>query len=846
MQAPPKTTRAAARAAGGSRPSGADAAPGGSSRSRAEGSGPSQPGANAPAQDPGPGTATTQGPSFLGEIEIVIPGRVLLLQECGQEDGKPGPLPPPRRLEAQAMRWAYVLRSRERWLGKIGASQEHEDDAVRTMRDFGIDDAALQLIAAASRVVVRMPYRAEGVGWAGRVFPWEYVIAAATRRQRRVKSRHLTVMRELRPAQTEHPTWQPSGGEPTLLFVQSAPGGLRQQWDFSGELARLQRTLAGIRVEVLTDPTWEQLHDRVRDLRPDLVHLSGFDNLQGLKALRDLVPDRELVESDVGLRAPGDSPAGELEVEELGKLLADERKVQDGMLLAGSETGVAVVGAQRLAEALKASGKHCAYCVGVSMENSAARTAALIVGERAALAAVGFQDAIENALVDYFFELFYTQLSAPAAHAPLPAWDAPLAFEQAWLRARMEPNATRATGITLWAGAPLMPERARAAVAAEVRAGDVPPRVICQPESELNYAVLHNSGVLFRQFVVERGNARETDWLDVDVELHLGAEPARFSRRFRADKSRFDLTSEVHLPLTASLMRSLQEAVNSTLVIQLSHNGGPLERESHRLRLLPVDQWRDNDRDGQWLPSFVLPRDPAVGRAVEQAQRYVRVLRDDPAAGFEGYQAAPTTEEEQLREVDLQVQAIWATLVHEWQLGYINPPPSYSSNLDSQRLRTPSTVLGGRSGTCIDLALLFAACLELVDIYPVIFLLQGHALPGYWRHCNFRDDYRALRTGTGGAAAHGVDTDPNSSGTRQVHSWQALGRAAFREVRQLIRARQLVPIETVRLTEYCGFVEAIESGVAALSEAGDFHSILDVVTARQDGITPLPIVGGQP
>lgn len=832
MQAPAKTVRAQATVDNTRRPRRDDAPTGGADRPGPAAPPSIQPEANAPAQDRGAGTATTRGPSFLGEIEIVVPGQVHRLQECGREDGKAGPLPPPRRLEAQAMRWSYVLRTRERWLGKSGASQEHEDDAVRTLLDFGIDDAALQHIAAASRVVVRMPYRAEGEGWAGRVFPWEYVIAAATRRHRRAQGHHLTVMRELQPAHADRPPWEPSGSERTLLFVQCAPGGLRQQWDFSGELARLRRALAGIRVEVLTDPTWEQLHDRVRDLRPDLVHLSGFDNLQGLKALRDLVSDREPVESDMGPLA-------------LGDLLADERQVQDGMMLAGRETGVAVVGAQRLAEALNASGSHCAYFVGVSMENSAARTAALIVGERAALAAVGFQDAIENALVDYFFELYYTQLSAPRPHAPLPAWDAPLAFEQAWLRARMEPNATRATGIAFWAGAPLMPERVGPAVAAEVRAADVPPRMVCQPESELNYAVLHNNGVLFRQFVVERGNAREGDWLDVDVELHVGAEPARFSRRFRAEKSRFDLTSDVHMPLTASLMRSLQEAVNSTLIVQLSHNGGPLERESHRLRLLPVDQWRDNDKDGQWLPSFVLPRDPAVGRAIEQAQRYVRVLRDDPAAGFEGYQAAPTAEEDQLREVDLQVQAIWATLVHEWQLGYINPPPTYSSNLDSQRLRTPSTVLGGRSGTCIDLALLFAACLELVDIYPVIFLLQGHALPGYWRHCNFREDYRALRAGAGGTAAQVADTDPNSSGTRQVYSWQAVGRSAFREVRQLIRARQLVPIETVRLTEHCGFVEAIESGVAALSEPGDFHSMLDIVTARQDRITPLPIVGGE-
>lgn len=783
-------------------------------------------------QRPAAAAVRADAGSSLAQIEVLIPGQVFGLLECGGPGGAPGPLPAARRLEAQAMRWSYVLRTRERWLGKGGASLAHEEDAAATLREFGLSDAALEAIAKARRVVIRMPYRGETQGWAGRVFPWEYVIASATRRQRRARNHHFTVMRELRPVRPNPRVEPPAGTPRTLLYVQSAPCGLRQLWDFSGEHERLSRALAGIKVELLADPTWEQLRNRVRDLKPDLIHVSGLDNLQGLKALRDVVSDREAVESEIGPMT-------------LADLLADERGVQDGMLLAGVETSAAIVSAQQLAEALSGSGAHCAYFVGVSLENSAARTAALIVGERAALAAVGFQDAVENALVDFFFELVYTQLSAPAAQAVLPEWNAPLAFEQAWLRAREEPNATRATGIALWAGEPLpLAEKERAAVAAEVRAEDVPPRVVCQPESELNYAVLHNNGVLFRQLVVERGNARDGDWLDVDVELHVGAEPARFSRRFRADKSRFDLTSEVHLPLTASLMRSLQEAVNSTLVVQLSHNGQPLERETHRLRLLPVDQWRDNDKDGQWLPSFVLPRDPAVARAVEQAQRYVRVLRDNPAAGFEGYQAAASAEQEQLGEVDLQVQAIWATLVHEWQLGYINPPPTYSSNLDSQRLRTPSVVLGGRCGTCIDLALLFAACLELVDIYPVIFLLNGHALPGYWRHHSFRDDYQALRSSASAVAPPAAEADPHSSGTRQVHSWQALGRSAFREVRQLIRARQLVPIETVRLTEHCGFTEAIESGVEALSQISDFHSVLDIVTARQDGITPLPIVGG--
>ncbi len=754
----------------------------------------------------------------LARISLVIPGRSIAL------GGKPEDGVAVCRLDTEAVRWTYVLRARERWLGSGDASTGREEQATRTLKGFGLRDADLVALARAPRVVVRMPYVSEREGWQGRIFPWEYLLAKATRRYRNVDSHHFTVMREVVPQAPAR--WRKSG-QPSLLYVHSAPGGLRQVWDFSAEMKRLRRALGGIQLIELKDPSWQQLHDVVMQRKPDLIHLSGFDNLAGLKALRDLVPDGEPVEAEFGPMR-------------LDDILAKQASVPDGMLLAGETSGAAVIGAQRLAEALNAGGEHCAYFVAVSIDNSAARTAALIAAERAALSAVGFQDAVENQLADFFFELVYGQLDQPV-------WNLPLAFESAWLRARKEPNATRATGVTLWMGAPLNEAaftRGEPA-AAELRDVDTPPRLLAVPEVELNYSVLHNNGRLFRQIVVERGSAKPDDWLSVDVELQLGPEQASYRKRFAAGATRFDLTSEVHVPLTAALMRSLQEAVNSTLMVQLSHNDKVLTRDSHRLRLLPVDQWRDNEKDGQWLPSFVLPRDPAVVGAVELAQRYVRILRDNPAAGFEGYQAAPTTEEEQLREVDLQVQAIWSALLHEWQLGYINPPPSYSSKLDSQRLRTPSAILGARSGTCIDLALLFAACLELIDVYPVIFLLNGHALPGYWRHDSFQADYLAV-SGEGAQGAIAGAADLNSSASLQRFAWQAMGNAPYREVRQLIRARRLVPIETVRLTEHCGFVEAVESGIDALSEADDFHSVLDIVTARMNGITPLPIVGERP
>jgi hypothetical protein len=61
------------------------------------------------------------------------------------------------------------------------------------------------------------------------------------------------------------------------------------------------------------------------------------------------------------------------------------------------------------------------------------------------------------------------------------------------------------------------------------------------------------------------------------------------------------------------------------------------------------------------------------------------------------------------------------------QPAYINPPPTFTEK--SQRLRTPSDIVMGKRGTCIDLTLLLAACLEYAEIYPVLFLLKDHAFP---------------------------------------------------------------------------------------------------------------------
>jgi hypothetical protein len=93
------------------------------------------------------------------------------------------------------MRWSYVLRARERWLGKDDAIKSHERDATELLLSLGLEEDDLALIARADRVVMRMPYRSQEEGWAASVMPWEYLISTATRRHRRASGNSFTVMR---------------------------------------------------------------------------------------------------------------------------------------------------------------------------------------------------------------------------------------------------------------------------------------------------------------------------------------------------------------------------------------------------------------------------------------------------------------------------------------------------------------------------------------------------------------------------------------------------------------------------------------------------------------------------
>jgi hypothetical protein len=572
------------------------------------------------------------------------------------------------------------------------------------------------------------------------------------------------------------------------------------------------------------------------------VHFAGFDTHQGLALLQRYAASE--------YRAWRGDDAD-------GHLASAERQPVDGVLLQDEQGRPALVSAEEFAEALRPSpGSPPVSLLCFNVYNSGPRVAALSVAIGRVRAAVGFQDEVDDEMSEEFFASFYGRWRAGA--------DAHSAVRDSWELMRAHPARLQGTGLVLWTDyAPPTPPAGTQLADGPARRGGTHAqpspvrRRLTGPESgknasdylevevspleDVNYSLLHNRRSLFRTFRLKKLRPEVIlEGVTVTVELHAGGDTFPCKTRVDLIDRSVSLTDEVHVPLTSKLSRSLRERVRTSLFVEVSWGErGVVYRRTHSVILLPIDEWLDDDHSRSLLPSFVLPTEPAVKRVVAAARKYLQALADDVSAGFDGYQGdnAPGAAYRGER-VDQQVRAIWTALSSDFDLSYINPPPTYA--LQSQRLRTPSEVLEATHGTCLDLALLLAACLEYVDIYPVLVLLRGHAFPGYWRTLEAHERFRRVRVPPRHRDPDAASVERIGAAALQSEAWH-LQRDRFDEVGGFIDGSDLVPLETVELTSRSGFWHAVAEGERNLRSRGEFDSLLDVKLARDARVTPLPI-----
>lgn len=691
-------------------------------------------------------------------------------------------------------------------------------------------------------IEVQICYRKEDVDWTYRVIPWEFVISSVIKGIRPYEkndAQRVPIVRHIVREDAKFPKLTRRPQDWRVMVVLSAPGFVSRIYQLDSEvdvvldngLNRGRADTARVqKVCYLWNPTFAHLEAQIAEFKPDIVHFAGCDTHQALA-----VPDS-------GEFSEHESQAMRIQLGQVLKdtpqdLIDDVSLNRDGYCLLHSDathmqgigSGIECVPYTRL-PALFARHRPALACW--NLYHSGNRTAALAVAEGGAGASIGFQDFVADEVAEEYFEEFYAALAqtrgqVTEAHA--------LALNAVW---RLK-GSVRGAGIVLWTGYSTLDQIDAAAVRRIAKSADTELEpvdankggidFVVEVPDGLNYARLHQNQSPFEQFRVCVRKPYRINGVDVEVRLNGEDRDLVWRKRLDLMAPFVDLAPEISFPLTATIARSCRESVMTTVHVKVACGEDVLFSRTYKTRILPPDQWNFALHSAHSLSSFVFPRDPSVERLILASQKNMRVLRDDALAGFEGYQA------ETADEVDLQVQAIWATLLHDYRLGYINPPPVYSRAADSQRLRTPSMVLEGGWGTCIDLTLLMAAAMELIDVYPVIVVLKAHAFVGYWRSPESRHAFLQV----------------NDAGwIRRDNNWDFVPRkpvngmfmtSSLHEVRHYADANDLVLLETTYLTTLDSFAAAIEAGRAHLDDEAEFDYMIDLISARGAGITPLPL-----
>jgi hypothetical protein len=254
----------------------------------------------------------------------------------------------------------------------------------------------------------------------------------------------------------------------------------------------------------------------------------------------------------------------------------------------------------------------------------------------------------------------------------------------------------------------------------------------------------------------------------------------------------------IPLLLCRDRLRQIRETQPGSLKIQIADpNGHVLLSAEESVDVVAFNHWLSIPGRPDLLATFVLSNDPALGKVLPPTSARLEATTGSDA--LDGYQSSQPDSTGMPRTYRI-AEAIYDTLRDDFDLGYISPPPSFETN--GQKVVLPEELLRTRMGTCLDLALLYAACLERVDLHPVLFLMQGHAFAGMF-------------------------TVPISLPEPSTHSWLAVSRH--------VADGSLVPVETTGMTRGLSFEDAVQSAMNTLQGGSAVEIAVDVVLAHRAG-----------
>lgn len=248
------------------------------------------------------------------------------------------------------------------------------------------------------------------------------------------------------------------------------------------------------------------------------------------------------------------------------------------------------------------------------------------------------------------------------------------------------------------------------------------------------------------------------------------------------------------------LLKNLSEKDIDSIRITVFSNDTEVAATQFNLDVLPIDYFGGLQFLPQLLSSYVTPNNFKIYDIQSDA---IKILEQNRLTlAFEGYQA-------QNKERVIQMVSALYKAIQNKELIYSAMPPSFENH--GQRIRLVDQVIETKFGNCIDITLLFAACLEASDLNPIIIITKGHAFVGVWLEDKRFDS--------------------------MINFDQA---AIAKRISQGIR--EIVIIETTTLCKGSNipFSKAIAEAEVQLLNEANFVLSLDIKNTRSNGVVPLP------
>lgn len=317
----------------------------------------------------------------------------------------------------------------------------------------------------------------------------------------------------------------------------------------------------------------------------------------------------------------------------------------------------------------------------------------------------------------------------------------------------------------------------------------------------INYSLAHNDFSLINNiYIINESEDIELTNAKLKIYSNSG-----FIYEFERDIEVIDIENDVliqkpSISYNYDYFREITERIKTHFFIEIvDENNETLYKKPYRINILPYQHWLGTKIYPELTCTYIVPNDNEIRRIVAEAGVKLKEWTGDPS--FVGYQAGES------EKVRLQAAAIYAALQKD-NIAYKNPPASFERF--GQNIRYPQEIIQYKNGTCLDLAFLYAACLEAIGLHPLVVFIKDHAFVGFWLlDKNFTEPY--------------------------ISDYATISKRLSQDI------KDIEVIETTSLVNGndASFEDAIIIAHQNLVSPYNFEGVVDVTSGRQYGITPI-------